>query len=226
MLGEIFADVSFESPLVTNEFARPLVEFWSRLEGTIHPEDVQAAKYAPEVLNFDYPPPAFVGDIFNARIFILMGNGGYDRSVTPSEFSADGSEDVYRARLSCPSAAGRGWTAPYYLDRPDIGDWLTSGTAAVVNALAYRSEETTPAVRRFADKMPSVHFHRRWLRGDLLSAAAAGRVRVVVHRPGLWQPAEEVSRSRNILVLSGTAPRQKLLSHEVRRWVSLPPDCA
>jgi len=207
-----------------NDFAEPLVDFWSRLKRTIHPEDIDATRHAPGEINFDYPPPAFVGDVLSARVFVLMGNGGYDRNETPAEFSEVGADETYRQHLSCPTVAGRGWTAPYYLDRPDIGPWLRNGTAAVVNALAYRSERTTPAVRSFADKLPSVQFHRRWLDRDLLSAAVAGRVRVVVHRPGLWGPSPNVLRAKNMLVLSGTAPRQKVLSHEVRRWASLPPE--
>lgn len=209
--------------VVTNDFARPLVEFWSKMDQTVHPKDMEIARDAPKVINFDYPPPAFIGDILNARIFILMGNGGYNAIDTPAEFNKPDAAAIFREHLAHPSAADRKWTAPYYLDRADVGDWLRSGLAAVVNALAYRSGSTTDAVRRFADKLPSVNFHRRWLENDLRMAAETGRVRVVIHRPGLWRPST-VAQAKNVVVLTGTAPRQKLLSHAVREWALRQPE--
>ena len=151
---------------------------------------------------------AFVGHILHACVFVLMGNGGYNADDTPAEFVAPDAPALFREHLAHPSVADRKWTAPYYLNRADIGHWLRSGSAAVVNALAYRSEQTTDAVRRFADKLPSVHFHRRWLEHNLRAAAEAGRVRVVIHRPGLWQPHSKVAQTKNVMVLTGTAPKE------------------
>ena len=193
------------------------------MDQNIHPDDMAMARFAPEAINFDYPPPAFVGDILNARVFVLMGNGGYHADETPLEFVAADAPTIYREHLAHPRAADRRWTAPYYLNRADIRDWLQSGFAAVVNALAYRSERTSRDVRRFADKLPSVNFHRRWLENELRAAAQTGKVRVVIHRPGIWRPAT-IAQTKNVAVLTGTAPRQKLLSHAVRQWALRQPE--
>ena len=85
-----------------NDFAKPLAAYWARLESTVHPDDVPIMDAAPREINFDFPPPAFIGDILHAKVFVLVGNGGYDCRLTPKEFAAAGSAELYRRRLAEP----------------------------------------------------------------------------------------------------------------------------
>ena len=103
-------------------------------------------------------------------------------------------------------------------------DWLRSGRGAVVNALAYRSEDISDAVYRFADLLPSVEFNRKWFDINLRAAASNGRIRVVVHRPKLWQPSAAAASTKNIYILGGAAPARKLLSREVINWALRDPE--
>ena len=52
---------------MSNTFAEPLIEYWAKLKGNIHPDDEAVRALAPKELNFDFPPPAFVGDVRKAR---------------------------------------------------------------------------------------------------------------------------------------------------------------
>lgn len=208
---------------MSNKFALPLVEFWSRLQGEVHPDDARAAAAAPPEINFDYPPPAFIGDVLGARVFVLMGNGGYSLEVTPTEFAHTCAANLFRARLVHPGPADESITAPYYLSLGTLSGWLRNGRAAVVNAMSYRSEAITKPVVRFADILPSVRFHRRWLNEHLVPAAEAGQVRVVIHRPRLWKVGSTISRSSNLLILDGAAPARKYLSQDVLAWAAMPP---
>src|SRR5262245_27693029 len=115
---------------MTNSFAEPLIEFWAELEETVHPQDYPVlARYRDHTLNLDYPPPAFVGDIRRARIFILLANGGYDDDRTPLEFAESGSAKKYRDRLRNPVPCGS-YTHPYYLQGTRLRKWLEEGQAA------------------------------------------------------------------------------------------------
>jgi hypothetical protein len=138
-------------------------------------------------LNLDFPPPAFVGDVTTARIFILMANGGFDADLTPREFASPDAAEIYRQALRKPRRSTSQYTSLYYM-RGAMGEWLSLGKAAVVNALAYRSPKISgePENRKLADHLPSVVFHRRWLRTQLLPAAEAGKVLVIIKRPPLW----------------------------------------
>ncbi|RXF68253.1 hypothetical protein [Hansschlegelia zhihuaiae] len=208
-----------------NRFAAPLVDFWSQLKGEIHPDDAPFRGQAPNEINFDYPPPAFTGDIANARIVVLMANGGYDPQTTPREFLEPNAADRWRAALCEPRPSDPRWTSPYYL-RGRLGEWLRSGRAVAVNALAYRSVKVTDAVRRFAAELPSSRFHREWLHGSLRMAAEAGDVRVVIHRSGLWRPSGEIRSNPNIRVLAGAEPARRYLSKEVVTWAERSPEPA
>ena len=59
-----------------------IVEFWKNCNGPVHPEDQNFLDGAPGVFNLSYPPPAYIGDIENAPIVLLNGNGGYNAQVT------------------------------------------------------------------------------------------------------------------------------------------------
>ncbi|KUF10415.1 hypothetical protein AVJ23_13540 [Pseudoponticoccus marisrubri] len=162
----------------------------------VHPQD-QAILAGPDAgcFNLDYPPPAFIGDIVNAKVVILLLNGGFDPEVTPAEFPDTASEVAYRDRLARPRLIEDRHTAPYYLGR-NYTQWLREGRAAVLNAVAYRSRDTGDAcVARLAKVLPSAEFHRTWLRETLWPEVSAGRRFVVVNRWGLWNGADAVFRN-------------------------------
>lgn len=52
---------------------RVLAEYWAKLDGTVHPDDVsEFEKYPNHGFNLVYPPPAFIGDIVKAPVIILV----------------------------------------------------------------------------------------------------------------------------------------------------------
>jgi hypothetical protein len=204
---------------MSNAFAGPLIEYWARLYANVHPDDEAVRGRAPKELNFDYPPPAFIGDVGKARIFVLMGNGGYSDD-TKNEFAGPGSADLYRSKLANPAPADPRWTAPYYLTLGVLSEWLRSGRAAIVNALAYRSLKTTNEVAKFAQIVPFAMFHRRWFEERLYSAAVAGEVRVAAHRPRLWGLHGQPLAEANIWVLPSDHSARRLLSKEITDWLS------
>lgn len=190
--------------------AEPLVDFWSELRDTRHPQDKAILDAYPNIVNTDHPPTPFVGDLRQARLFVLYANGGYDAERTHKDFANMGTADEYRARLRNPAPCEAGKTHPYFLEGR-LGGWLQKGEAALVNAMAYRSSGITKEHRALADKLPSVRFHREWLRSHLL--AAAGKIMVIVHRPGLWK----LDRSdENEFVLFTNASRYRFLPN----WVA------
>lgn len=159
----------------------------------IHPWDKTClTNYNHGCFNLDYPPPAFIGDIVNAKVIILLLNGGYDSAATPAEFPNPAAEAAYRERLARPRPIEDKHTAPYYLGR-NYTPWLRDGRAAVINAVAYRSKDTTaPCVRRLSKSLPSAEFHRNWLKEALWPEVREGRRFVVVHRWGLWNGADAI----------------------------------
>jgi hypothetical protein len=72
--------------------ASSIVKFWRRTSGAIHPADADVLSTAPYLFNLDYPPPAYVGDIENASVVLLNGNGGY-KPETKLEFPDSASID-------------------------------------------------------------------------------------------------------------------------------------
>jgi hypothetical protein len=168
----------------TNSFAEPLIDFWTELRENIHPRDYPVLNGRTHTLNTDYPPPAFVGDIRRARVFVLMANGGYDDERTTGEFALPGSAQAYRDRFKNPVPS-----ATSYWKGTKLEPWLLEGQAAVVNAMAYRSCKISeePENRAIAEKLPSVQFHREWLRSHLMPAIGEAGVMVIVHRPRLWK---------------------------------------
>jgi hypothetical protein len=195
--------------------AEPLVEYWSALAGTIHPEDEPIfEQYRNQhTINTDFPPPAFVGDVRRARIFVLLANGGWDDLRTPEEFSSRGSAEEYRKRLRSPAPCGPD-THPYYLQGTRLRKLLEGGQAAVVNAMAYRSERISkePKNRRIAEALPSVQRHREWLRTHLIPAAEQRRVMVLTHRWTMWNFDEGF---KNDLFVFSPNPVSPHLSDEV-----------
>ncbi|MBY6202815.1 hypothetical protein KUV65_15680 [Maritalea mobilis] len=175
--------------------ADPLIEFWSHLEGTIHPTDVETFERFPNHgFNLDYPPPAYVGDLRTARIIILQNNGGYRQGVTDREFEDTGSEDRFRLALHKSEPANPEYTAPYYLNR-NYSAWLKSGAAALVNGVAYRSIDGKAAdVKALTEELPSARFHRNWLIEKMVPELIANERFVVLHRWSRWGDLAKILR--------------------------------
>ena len=113
-------------------------QFWKRLSGTIHPDDASVFEaHQGHGFNLAYPPPAFVGDVDNAPIVVLMSNGGYKPSQTEAEFPDAHSASVFRRWLHGDVTSLPSTLAAYYTSGV-FGDWIAAGKAVVVNAVAYR----------------------------------------------------------------------------------------
>ena len=180
--------------------AKPLIKFWSELEDTVHPRDKQVLNRYPEAFKTEYPPPAYIGDIISARIFLLWANGGYHPERTVREFESPGSVEAFRDRLRNP----RPWTTLRFKAQPTLRKWLETGNAAIINAMGYRSEKLTRQHRAIADELPSVQFHRKWFHSHLLPAC--GRVMIIVHRPRLWKlRKDDLSTNHHLLFTDNPA---------------------
>ncbi len=189
-----------------------LAEYWSRLEGSVHPDDIDAfGRHPGHGFNLDYPPPAFVGDVINAPILVLDNNGGFDASVTPSEFPDEAASDDFRSRLANPCSVEQRTAAPYYL-KLNFWNWLGSGQAALVNGVAYRSVDRLAAgVENLTRDLPSAQFHRRWLTEDVLPQVKSGERFLIIHRWSRWNKAEQQFRGLPNCVFS-TSPVSPNLS--------------
>jgi len=195
-----------------HSIGEPLIKFWSELsegEPYIHPRDEQVVRRFSDCLKTEYPPPAFIGDVRGARVFLLWGNGGFHPQRTIQEFAAPGSAEKFLRRLRKPEP----WATLKFQEQQRVKKWLEAGDAVVVNAMAYRSTEINRNVREIADELPSVHVHRCWLRRDLIPACGRGEVMVVAHRPGLW--GLSVGFDQNKFLLFTENPKAKYLP----KWV-------
>ena len=165
-----------------------LTSFWARLTGAVHPDDAHVFDDFGDDhgFNLDYPPPAYWGDVVNAPILVLDNNGGYSEE-TPREFTAPDAAERHRERLRHPTALERDDAPPYY-QRLNFFDWLEDGTAALVNAVAYRSIDSKARnVQVLADRLTSARIHRRWLHEVAFPAAQRNERMLIVHRWGLWR---------------------------------------
>jgi hypothetical protein len=180
--------------------AMQISDYWSKLQqtsvGWLHPDDEEVLARSNTSFNFDFPPPAFVGDVLSARVIILTANGGYDPIVTPKEFPNAGTEAHYVHRLSNPKTADWAEVAPYYTD-VNYAQYLVSRKVALVNACAYRSKKISqePANSRVIATLPSAMFNRRWLIETVLPDAHRGARIIVGKRHGLWNLPEEIKNS-------------------------------
>lgn len=162
--------------------------FWRRLSGAVHPEDAPIfARSTDHTFNLDYPPPAFIGDIENAPIVVLMANGGFDPIETPREFACPGTQEAYLRWLHGYEGCLPTFVAPYY-GKGRLGAMIKRGQAAMVNAVAYRSKGLSKEAknRLLAEKLPSLAVHRRWVHDELLPLTREGLRFVIVHRNGMW----------------------------------------
>jgi hypothetical protein len=202
----------------TKDVTKELSDYWGRLTSSIHPDDTETFRTIKNHgFNLDFPPPAFIGDIINARVIILDNNGGYKSDMTPHEFPDQEAHAEYRWALSSPrplDPAARS-TSPYYLER-NYSRWLISGDAALVNGVAYRSEDgKASGVEQLAARLPSAEFHRTWLRQTLGPLALRGSRFVVVHRWGRWNGAQKFLRGREAAIFSSAPISADLTSKEL-----------
>lgn len=174
-----------------------LRDFWRYLSGTIHPDDALVfARSAWHTFNLDYPPPAFIGDIDNAPILVLMANGGFDPKETPREFAQPGTSDAYIRWLHGEEGYLPPFVAPYY-GKGRLGALIRKGDAAILNAVAYRSVRLSeePENQALAKRLPSVTFHKRWVLNELIPSAQSGQRFLIVHRNGMWGLDQDLEQS-------------------------------
>lgn len=187
----------------------PLVRHWRKLTGTtrlngkdvyVHPDDIDVFRNCKrdDYFNLDYPPPAYVGNIVRAPVVMLLTNGGYNSEGTKNEFSKRGAAKRYLDCLHDPSLMCPKGYSPYYLKR-NYKELLKKGDLAIVNAVAYRSPGFTYSNRKIADDLPSVQWHRHWLRETLLPQAASGKRFVVAHRYTHWKLNPENDGQHNLI---------------------------
>lgn len=181
-----------------------LAEYWKQLQrksvGWVHPQDEMLLLNEKHSFNFDFPPPAFVGNVAKAKIIILAANGGYDPVVTAKEFELPGSTERYVERISNSGIATWSEVAPYYRGI-NYADLIFSGKAAIVNACAYRSRKISeePENKKMIKKLPSVQFHRRWLLETILPEANSGKFLIIGKRHGLWGLPASIKESRGFI---------------------------
>ena len=60
--------------------------FWQRLDGAIHPDDKPFLDRHSHTFDLRSPPPAFIGDVDNAGLVVLMLNGGITADLEAAEF--------------------------------------------------------------------------------------------------------------------------------------------
>jgi addiction module HigA family antidote len=73
-------------PDTVNGMASSIRTLWQGIQNKdniyIHPNDKPIIDLFPNAFNCHFPPPAFIGDVENARVILLMNAGGYDSSAT------------------------------------------------------------------------------------------------------------------------------------------------
>lgn len=188
-----------------------LSQFWSEIQDPVHPSDqlTLTAHATRGIFNLQFPPAAFIGDLDNAPIVVLMANGGYDPSMTPLEFSNPADIDFHYMHLRRPGPVDPARISPYYARNSFLAPLIREGKAVLVNACAYRSVQQTAGVEALANELTSVHFARKWLRRELIPQAIAGSRLVVAHRWKLWGLTEGVLPQG---VVRSTAPASPYLT--------------
>ncbi|KIX16277.1 hypothetical protein [Paracoccus sp. 228] len=206
-----------------------LVDHWRRLIGSVHPDDAPFLSSRPHSFNLDWPPPAYIGDVDNAPVVLLMMNGGYNPEMTPREFADAGAIERYLDMLHNPRPVKPNDVSPYY-DTANYGGYIANGRMVLVNALAYRSGKLSEERqnRMLADILPSTLVHRTWLKETVIPQAIAGDRVVIAHRNGLWDldryqfdhPNIIFSQERRAGRVSSGSPNFARLSPEVIRIIS------
>lgn len=185
-----------------------LVEHWRQLDDAVHPSDASVFNSCPHTFNLDWPPPAYIGDVFNAPFVLLMMNGGYDPKMTPAEFPNRAAIDRFIELLHNPRPVNPRSISPYY-DAGNYGQHIASGRLVLVNAIAYRSGKLSdePKNAKLAERLPSTLLHRQWLREELVPQALSGDRVIIAHRNGMWRLRKhEFQHSNIIFTNSGASP--------------------
>lgn len=188
-----------------------LSEHWSRLTGSVHPDDEAVfARFPGHTFDLRFPPPAFVGRI-DAPIVILMSNGGLGKD-TESEFPNEDAVRVFRDCLHGKRATLPPLLSTYYTSGRR-GKLIREGKAVVVNAVPYRSPALSEEDRNseLAHHLVSLQVHRRWLVEELLPQARRGDRYVIAHRPGWWMLTAGHAAA-SVVVCAGAEPLRKYLS--------------
>jgi len=165
-------------------------QFWQQLSENVHPEDRAVFDAQPRhAFNLNYPPPAFIGDVDNAPIVVLMSNGAYKPGMTEAEFPDTSSEIEYREWLRGERRQLPDRLSSYYLNQ-GLGDWIRAGQAVIVNAVPYRSVKLSSKDEKLNQEVAlalrSREMHRKWLAQEVLPQAALGKRFVFVHRNRWW----------------------------------------
>lgn len=195
--------------------------FWKQLKSAVHPEDQAELASHPHTFDLRFPPPAFIGDVDDAPLVVLMLNGGLAADLHTAEFpTADDSKEYIEwlagRRRETPSRLSS------YYTRNRIYSWIESGQAVIVNLIAYRSPSITnePANKKMRKVLPSALLHRRWLLNEVLPAVKAGKRMVIAHRSSLW----DLDRKVHSDLLFSTNPVSEYLSNAMRerasRWLA------
>lgn len=184
-----------------------LAEFWSRLDGPVHPDDERFFRSRPDVaalLQKNFIPSAFFGDVENAKVILCYGNGG---SEDDQAFYRDRAmQDALLDHIRHPGPVDPSNFFTYFR-----GEWharlIQDGRAVLVNAVAYRSVNMTALTVANMGDIPSVKVARAWIR-TACSEANSGRRLVVFQRNRLWDVKRQISPG----VVFATDPVSKSLS--------------
>lgn len=191
-----------------------LADFWSQLDGPVHPEDERSFRTRPDLaalLQRNFIPSAFFGDVLNARVILCYGNGG---SEDDQAFYKDRSlQTLLLEHIRRPAPVDPSQFFNYF-----DGEWHTplirDGHAVLVNALAYRSANMNALTPANIGGLPSVQVARRWIQWAC-NEAAAGRRLVVFQRCRLWDIKSHAAPG----VIFATNPASKSLSMATRAQI-------
>lgn len=195
-------------------------QFWQGLKKSVHPDDQAIFDANDNSFNLEYPPPAFIGDVDNAPVMVLMLNGGYDPIKTPLEFPQEADHEEYRQWLAGTRLEFPRHLSSYYTP---IGSawysWVREGKVVIVNAVAYRSPSLSSDAcnLEIAEKLPSVHLHRAWLQNEVLPQAAQEKRLVIAHRWKMWRIFPNDPPRRNVHFCRN--PQSPHLSKDMRALI-------
>jgi hypothetical protein len=192
-------------PDTVNGMASSIRTLWQGIQNKdniyIHPNDKPIIDLFPNAFNCHFPPPAFIGDVENARVILLMNAGGYDSSTTPGEFSTSLDVKEHLDWLRGDREEPPSKLSSYYTER-NYHKWIRTKEAVLVNAFPYRSPvEGKGKLKQIANRLPSAEERRRWLQEEVLPDAKAGLRFVVFMNWTLWDFKEkDIPVSANVHV--------------------------
>jgi hypothetical protein len=194
--------------------------FWRRLEGSVHPDDETVLSTHHHTFNLDYPPPAFIGDVDNAPVIILMANGGYG-SRTKEEFPTDIDRKEHLDWLKGFRSDPPKRLSSYYAGSR-LFPLVLSGEIVIVNAVAYRSPRISNERenQKIARKLHSWIASQSWLYNEVIPLAKRNERLIITHRNRLWgikkNNADEIIVSTNPVSENLSC----VVSNEIERWLN------